>query len=103
MCLVYNVVCSSPEEAPDFKTFTREGRRRVLLANSGARVQVLLGYSMEHAYTLNQCGFDDLKGRDRVVANVIRDAKGVFCLWFGKSCFPLWVLDSSSDGDDPSC
>ena len=25
---------------------------------------------------MNQCGFDDLKGRDRVVATVMRDAKG---------------------------
>ena len=36
----------------------------------------MLGYSLDHTYTLNQCGFDDLKGRDRVVATVIRDAKG---------------------------
>ena len=36
----------------------------------------VLGYSLDHTYTLNQCGFDDLKGRDRVVATVMRDAKG---------------------------
>ena len=82
MCLVYNVVCSSPEDAPDLKAFTREDATQETLRVVGeqwresASPPRVLGYSLDHAYTLNQYGFDDLKGRDRVVAIVIRDAKG---------------------------
>ena len=82
MCLVYNVVCSSPEDAPDLKAFTREDATQETLRvvseqwRESASPPRVLGYSLDHAYTLNQYGFDDLKGRDRVVATVIRDAKG---------------------------
>ena len=82
MCLVYNVVCSAPEEAPDLKAFARENATQETLNAvckdwcESKNSPDILGYSLDHCYTLDRCGFDDLKGRDRVVATVIRDAKG---------------------------
>ena len=82
MCLVYNVVCSSPEEAPDLKAFARENTAQEMLRRvckewrESESPPGVLGYSLDHSYTLQRCKLDDLKGRDRVVATVLRDATG---------------------------
>ena len=79
MCLVYNVVCPTPEKVPE-EAFRRENAtletlRRVCKEwrESGSPPSVL-GYSLENPYKLQECGFGYLKGHDRVVGTVMRDA-----------------------------
>ena len=82
MCLVYNIVCSSPDQASDLRAFEREKALQETLKVFCAQWRgcpsppSVLGYSLDHAYTLQRCRFGELKGRDRLVANAMLHAKG---------------------------
>ena len=81
MCLVYDVVCSSPEEATNLKPFVREKATQEALKVFCAQWLAspsppsVLGYSVS-VFSEGRVEFGKLKSRDRLVANAMLNAKG---------------------------
>ena len=112
MCLVYNVVCSSPEEATHLKPFAREKATQEALKAFCAQWLAspsppsVLGYSV-FVDSYDYVQFRHLESHDRLVANAMLHAKGddgrplfdvvqaIFRLFARRDCWPehdLWQV-----------
>ena len=104
LCLVYNLVLSPPKnsELPSAHVLTKQACqvRRLASQWGGACSEIVQGYLLEHKYTECSLQFQDLKGRDKEVVNLLRGARGVD----GKPLFVvcLFLLEKKETGTPSS-
>jgi len=100
LCLVYNLLFTGQDTQPSAALMTSRQVKLRSIANdwteSGDSFQ---GYFLEHKYTEMNLRFQNLKGRDRQVADMIRAAKDEE----GNRLFvPLLILMSKHESGSPS-